>query len=404
MAQNTIYNSIGSGFYLICQWLMTVLVIRLGSVEKGGILTLVMTVTNVFIPLSNIGRPYQVTDYEGKYQTGEYVGTRFFSCAVSLLLCMLYCLLYPEYSHNEILFIMAFMFFRTVEAFSDEYQAIQQISGRMDIICVSFIIRGILSLLSFSLGLLFTQSLLFAFIAMTVSTGAVVLLFDVRICKKLQSYHLILNIKKSIQLIIDSLPVLINALMISLCITIPKTALNKTWGNYTMGIYGSIAAPTMIIPTVAMWLFLPFLPRFAELYHEKRKKEFNRLNQRIFLSICLVSALILFAAFLLGKWGLNLIFGEEIASYSFLLVPTLLTMVFVANEYFFSHVLTAIRQLKYVVISNAIAFITSLITSKAFVLRFEAMGVNYSIYISVGICIIIQSIALLFCSRKWFKR
>ena len=54
-AQNTVYNTVGSCFYLICQWLITVLVIRLGSVEYGGILTLAMSITNVLFTLGTFG-------------------------------------------------------------------------------------------------------------------------------------------------------------------------------------------------------------------------------------------------------------------------------------------------------------------------------------------------------------
>ena len=52
VGQNALLNSIGSLFYLGCQWLITVLVIRIGSVEDGGDLSLAMSITNIFYTLA----------------------------------------------------------------------------------------------------------------------------------------------------------------------------------------------------------------------------------------------------------------------------------------------------------------------------------------------------------------
>ena len=40
IGRNMMFNSVGSLFYLVCQWLLTVLVVPLGSFEKAGYLTL----------------------------------------------------------------------------------------------------------------------------------------------------------------------------------------------------------------------------------------------------------------------------------------------------------------------------------------------------------------------------
>ena len=36
IGRNMMFNSVGSLFYLVCQWLLTVLVVPLGSFEKAG--------------------------------------------------------------------------------------------------------------------------------------------------------------------------------------------------------------------------------------------------------------------------------------------------------------------------------------------------------------------------------
>ena len=51
MKASILWNSWGSIFYLGCQWLLTVLVVRLAGVEESGILSLAMSVSNIWYSL-----------------------------------------------------------------------------------------------------------------------------------------------------------------------------------------------------------------------------------------------------------------------------------------------------------------------------------------------------------------
>ena len=94
------FNSMGSLFYLLCQWLLTVVVVPLCSFEAAGILTLAISLTNVFFTLATFGiRIFQVSDSQGKYGPGLYISTRVFTCLCSFALCAAFllctCLAFP---------------------------------------------------------------------------------------------------------------------------------------------------------------------------------------------------------------------------------------------------------------------------------------------------------------------
>ena len=73
IGKNMLFNSVGSLFYLMCQWLVTVLSTRLGSFETCGVLTLAISITNVFYVVSTFSlRVFQVSDTNGKYPPGRY--------------------------------------------------------------------------------------------------------------------------------------------------------------------------------------------------------------------------------------------------------------------------------------------------------------------------------------------
>ena len=147
VGQNALLNSIGSLFYLGCQWLITVLVIRIGSVEDGGDLSLAMSITNIFYTLAAFGmREFQVSDYHNKHSTSDYITTRIMTCLCSILLCSAVILPNRHYSGAQMACILIYMLFRACEALIDTFQAIEQKADRMDYTCISFVVRGILLL------------------------------------------------------------------------------------------------------------------------------------------------------------------------------------------------------------------------------------------------------------------
>ena len=77
--ENMIWNTIGSFTYLVCQWLLTLIVVRISSdMENAGNLALAISITNIFFSLANFNvRPYLVSDLKNKYIHGMYCHSEF---------------------------------------------------------------------------------------------------------------------------------------------------------------------------------------------------------------------------------------------------------------------------------------------------------------------------------------
>lgn len=395
IAQNALYNTIGSCFYLVCQWLITVLVIRLGSVEYGGTLSLAMSVTNIFFTLSTFGiHGYQVTDYQRKYSSGEYVTTRLFTCSTALVLCILYNFICPQ-THYETACIIIYMLFRIGEALSDVNQGIQQVRERMDYVFWSSVMRGILLIASFAGAMLLTHDLLTAIGAMAASTGLVVLLYEFPVCKKLETLSLRFRLKRSLSLLLDNWPLMANSLLMVMLVSLPRTRLNTLWGNYWMGIYGSVAAPAAIVQSVIPWLYNPALIVFARYWTEKDRNNYLKLHHRMLLLLFGTAAVAFAGAAVLGRWGLNLLFGEEIAAHDSLLLPTLATTTLIAAEYYLGALLTVTRKLKSIVVANAAALVVTLSISDMLIRPYGPNGVNLTVCISMAVnCAILYGMLL----------
>ena len=89
LVKNSIWNSIGILVYFACQWIMTIIVVRLtGDFVSSGNLALAMNITNFFatFALYNI-RFFQVSDVTGEYKDSEYIMARVVTCVASIFLC-----------------------------------------------------------------------------------------------------------------------------------------------------------------------------------------------------------------------------------------------------------------------------------------------------------------------------
>ena len=86
------WNSAGSFFNLLCQWLITVLVLRLSvGYDAAGVYSYVMSVYLIFAPVVDYRLyVYQISDLHGEHTLGEYLGLRLITGGLGIVLLMAY--------------------------------------------------------------------------------------------------------------------------------------------------------------------------------------------------------------------------------------------------------------------------------------------------------------------------
>ncbi|MCI8633151.1 MAG: oligosaccharide flippase family protein [Lachnospiraceae bacterium] len=393
--KNTIYNSIGAAVYLGCQWLITVVIVKIVSYEEAGNLSLAISITNMFFTVATFGiRNFQVSDYKEKYSVSIYVTTRIITSILALSLCTIFVVSNRSYTSYQILCIIIYMLFRLMEAFVDVLQGIQQKQERMDYICYSFISRGVLSFFVFCIFLYFTKKLIFAIIGMTCVSALIVFIYDYNICKKIKNFSIIFSYKQSLRLMQECLPLMMNSFLISSLVSIPRNTLEAVYGNYYLGIYASIATPAVIVQTAASWIYNPLITFFTKYYVEKEKEKYMKQYHKVWKMIFLVFVTVIIISKIFGKWGLTILFNEEIVQYSNLLIPVLLTTLSLACIYFLSALLTIARCLKTIVLVNLTSVLLVAFFSRIFIESFGMNGVNYVILLATGVNIMLLLITL----------
>ncbi|WP_281725342.1 lipopolysaccharide biosynthesis protein [Lachnoclostridium phocaeense] len=378
-----IWNSTGSLIYLCTQWLISVLVVRIAGVETAGNFTLAMSVNNVFYSIATQGiRNYQVSDIKEKYSNGTYVGSRLIACIITVIICVGYCVII-QYSDGQKACIIAYCLFKISEAIYDVYAGICQKAWRMDYIGKSWIIKGIVTFAVFCGVLYISSDLFIAIIAMALSSYGVVFLYDIPKAKSLAHITINLRTKDNLLLMAECMPLLCYLILSTLISTIPRIFMERILGSYELGIYGSIATPTLIVQVGASYIFNPFLTLFAEKYNCGEIDSFWKTLKKCFLSITVLSVIALLGGRILGKWGLTILYGAEIAQYVYLLVPLIFCTILTAIVWFLCALLTVVREFRGLIIGNVMGTILSCVSS-AVLLKIAGMQ-GASIALSVSL-------------------
>lgn len=379
MKKNLLWNTVGSVYYSFCQWVMTIIIVYLTpNLEIIGILGLALTVTNSFTAISSFGmRSFQVSDINNQYRNEEYIMSRRVSALAAYLLCILYSVLI-DCSRNELVCIMLYMLLRLVESTEDVYQGVLQKNWRFDIIGKSYLIRGTLQILMFIMVFSFTNDLKWTFGTMFLSNFLVLLIYDVRNTNKIAKISRIRWDKKILNLYKSCSILVVYNFTINSLATVVRVSIREILGNECLGIYTTIASPTVIIQLVASVLFSPFIPFFAQVYNKKEKAKFIYYIKCSIIIIAVAFGVMNILGVLFGEFALNILYTTEIASNYKLLLPLLWCTFFTACIWFLVDILIAIRKMRILLIGAVTAFALNFMQNKYFILHFGVNGASYS--------------------------
>lgn len=397
IARNFMWYSIGSIIYMFGMWVITYLVVIISGPADAGLLALVISSTNVFYTISVWGmRTYQVSDLQGKFADTTYIISRFITCGFSMLACTVFVFV-KGFTVVQIYCILLYMVLKISEALADVYNGIVQRHWRMDIIGKSYIVRAILMVAAFSLVLELTSSLLLAIVAMMICSFAVIISYDILQTVKIAHVKIKFAFQGIDKLLITCAPLIICSFLYSFNMLIPRLFLEDIYGTEVLGYYSAIAAPVLIIQLLASFIYAPLIPLFSKSHTEKNTRVFARLLAKTSLIILALSVVSIIGCYIFGDWGLSILFSSKkgVLEYSYLLIPTVLTVICTAYIWLLNGIITAIRQIKFLLISAIIGSVICVVISKYCIESYGANGINVAAIIVQMVQIILLLVYLI---------
>lgn len=404
LQSNILWNTIGSLVYLGLQWLTTVIVVYLAGYGAAGDLSLAMSASNFLISFSLYGmRTYQVSDQKNRYAPEIYLGSRFMTCAGAVLLGV-GLVLVNGYPLRQTGCILLYLLYRLSEATVDVLHGFEQKAGRMDYIGISFLLRGVLSFGAFVGVLALGGSLNQAILAMAVLVHAVVFLYDWPHTCHLQRFQHKPQVRGSYPLLKECFPFMVYLFLINGVNSVPRFAIEAQLGEEILGYYSSVATPATLVQMAATFIFSPLIVPLTEAWNGKDKKQFGTWMFVCGGAIAAITAAALLGGKLLGAWALQLIFGESILPYAYLLQPVLLCACLTAFSWFLCTVMVIIRKKWLLVAVCAAGFLASWLSSSCFVRLMGENGASFSIILGQGLMGILLAGIMLISMKKHFDR
>lgn len=400
--QSLLWNTFGNIIYLFCQWLLTIIIVRLTSYREAGIYSLAVSITNILYSISLYGiRNYQVSDIKNKYNDREYVINRYLTCFISFIICIGVIIL-NSYGKQQSEVIVLYMVFRIQEAYVDVLQGIEQKKYRMDMIGKSCIIRGVLNLSIFLVVIVVTKNLSFSIMGMILMTAMIIKFYDEKNVKCLignkmvWSYYNVLNLLKE-GIVLVSYTVLVAATPV-----IPRYFLELMLGEEMLGIYSTIATPAVIVQAAIVYLMTPIIGPLTEKCIQKDRKGYMSYIVKMLLAILAIFIFCILGSSIFGKIGLKLLFGDTILPYFDLLLPVICCTFVTAIALFINALLTIFRRFKYIMLINIVGTVVSCFVSSSLIAQFGINGTSYAHIIAMGVQILVGVLFTIISFKKEF--
>lgn len=392
-SKNVLWNTFGSIAYLACQWLLTVAVVRISSnYEYAGYLSLAMSYSNIFIPIALYKiRSFQVSDINNQFTSSQYIGFRIVTTAVGFGLVLFYSVVTCR--NDAIPSVICYCLYKVIEVVIDVFYGIDQKGGDMSFCGISMLLRGLLSLLSFSLVLMLTGSMTISILSMCVICVPVLFL-DIYWASKFDSVVPEFNFAAIRALFLRCFPAVLGVACCAFVTSASRQMLASMLGNSVLGIYSSVCSPAAIVQAGALNAYAPLLVVFAMADLEESRKHFNQLLIKVAAVTLAIAFACLFGCSIIGQWALCLLFGPSIIRYSYLLYGAVISSLATALIGVFSDLTIVRRSMSSNLVGNLIALVLVVPLSYLFIKNLGANGVSVAISLAylIGCLVMLPSL------------
>ncbi len=403
VAKNVAWNTFGSIFYLACQWLLSVAVVRFSpeadSYVNAGVLSLAMSITGVFfiVALFNV-KNFQVTATDGEFSDGDFVLHRFLSCGLAFVGCAAFtlCMGYDSYTT---LAVIAYMLLKAIEGVIDVYHGAAQTVWRLDIAGKSFVMRGIALVVSFCAVLILGGPLPLAIVVMGAVSLALALIYDFPRITRLKGIKIRFDKRRIVSLTKICLPMVCYGICSNALFPIAKLVLEVNHGEQMLGYYASVSSIAMLVQALVSFVFSPLINLFDDAVKKNDKRGFYKLLLKLVALLVGITLVALLASLALGEFALTLVFGEAIREYAYLLYPTIIISCLTAFVWLLGMLLVVLRRIALLCIGSVVGLLLSAVLSFVMIPEWDYLGTNLSVIIGFGFISVFYIISLLSCPK-----
>ena len=401
LAQNAWMNTAGTLVYYVCQWAVSMVVVRLSTDENVGMLQLAMTVTNVFmaVALYNM-RPYQVSDVRDDYTAGQYTASRILTCALAMAGCAVYSICWG-YGGRSFWCIQLYMIYRINEAAADVLHGVDQKHDRMDHVGISQAVRGVLMLLVFTLLIRWTDNILISVAAMACVTLLFAAVYDVSRAGRYDDLRPDFRGDAVRRLLWACLPGALASIAVTSIVTVPRQYLAQMEGEIILGYYATVATPLVFLQVLVNSVISPAVGSLSRAAEREDRRAFVSLTGKLLALILAFSGAVFLGVCLLGEWGMVLLFGEKIRPYVSWMYAVVGCVAAFAVCSLGQQLLIVLRSMRELLLFSVLALLVSACTGKALIRLAGPDGVSMCVTLSYLLFALLSMGKTALLVRRW---
>ncbi|MGH1288379.1 oligosaccharide flippase family protein [Bacillus toyonensis] len=387
LKRNFFYTATANLIYAFSQWLIILLMAKLGSVEMVGQYSLGLAVTApVFLFLNMNLRSIQATDTQNSYEFTDYFINRVITSFAGIIIVSIISLL-EMFSDQTRVIILLMGLSRFFESLCDVSYGLYQQRERMDYLAVSKIIQSILAILLVTLSMMIFENLVcsvifycltFLFVLIAYDFRKIRLLVDFNACGLLKRTSKFSNVKG---LIILGLPLGIVSSLDTFNANLPRYFIQYFLNEEALGYFSSIAFIMSTGATVINALAHSSIPRLSNYYRENYELFKKLLFQLICLGVLIGGGGILIS-YIFGEYILNLIYTSAYSHYNNVFIIIMVAGLIWYVTGFISSALTATREFKAQVPIHVITTVVTAVSSVLLIPKYALIGAAIIVCIS----------------------
>lgn len=387
--KNYVWNMVAGLINAAEAVLLMAVITRTNGIYDAGVLTIAFAIANLLSTIGKFGiRNYQVTDVNGQFTFGTYLGTRIVTTVLMLIVSVVYVIygyLFKQYAWDKASVILFMCLIYVVEAIEDVFAGLYQKKGRLDWGGKIFSARWVVILGLFSIILISTHNLFYAaLISMVISVFCCIILLFYSY-RKIVAEKLQICFKGTKQLLSHCLPLFLSAFLQFYLINAPKYAIDDYLTEEVQACYGFIAMPVFVIGLLNSFIYQPILVKMAVQWREHDYQGFGKRIWRQIGIIAMITIVCIAGAYVLGIPVLSLLYHTDLSNYKVELLILLLGGGFLAMVGFSNVLLTIMRKQIWVLYGYAVVSMIAFLTTGQVVKAYEITGaaMMYTILIAV---------------------
>lgn len=313
------FNTIGNVVTLFFQWLIIMLIPKITDFAEAGVFSVAISVCTIMNHFATFSlREFQISDQNSRFRDDDYRVVRLITIAISFIGIVPFSLVFG-YGAEQTLIIIAYMLYRNLIHYAYVYSAPLQIAGHLDYVGKCMAVEGVFSFVSFMAVYIASEDLLLAVFLMAAIGGGYFLASQVAGYRK--DVGRSAGIKdidwpRARELFSVGLPLLLSILAPTVITALPKLLIQFEEGDDLAGIFSTLSTPTIIVPTLAISVFAPFIVPFTNIARSGDMASLRQQFTKVVMLIAGFGLVCVILSLLLQDWVFGTFYGEEMEPYS----------------------------------------------------------------------------------------